>query len=156
MRFLTIIKLGGPPSVIELLGQRRPAMSEFGASVRELRHSREESVMSAHSEFFRLARRRRDMSENVTVDSELGEVLQKNQGQLAQQIAAVQRDGICLQGQGKKQWALRNVHPKAHGCVRAEFRVDEHLPPHLAQGVFVSGNGFTVSPLLAASALGLA
>jgi Catalase len=82
------------------------------------------------------------MSENLTVDSELGEVLQKNEEQLTQQIAAVQRDGIHLQDQGEKRAALRNVHPRAHGCVRAEFRVEGHLPPHLAQGVFVPGRRY--------------
>lgn len=35
--------------------------------------------------------------------------------------------------------ARRDAHPKAHGCVRAEFRVEPDLPPALAQGAFVPG-----------------
>ena len=62
--------------------------------------------------------------------------------QLTQQIAAVQRDGIHLRDQGGKRAALRNVHPRAHGCVSAEFQVEDHLPPHLAQGVFVPGKRY--------------
>ncbi|MBC7816910.1 MAG: catalase family protein [Planctomycetaceae bacterium] len=30
----------------------------------------------------------------------------------------------------------RDVHVKAHGCARGEFRVIEHLPPELSQGLF--------------------
>lgn len=32
--------------------------------------------------------------------------------------------------------ARRDAHPKAHGCVEAEFRVLEGLPPHLSVGLF--------------------
>lgn len=37
---------------------------------------------------------------------------------------------------------LRDVHSKAHGCVRAEFQVKETLPPPLAQGLFVPGKRY--------------
>lgn len=30
----------------------------------------------------------------------------------------------------------RGQHPKQHGCVRAEFIVEPHLPPNLRQGIF--------------------
>ena len=33
---------------------------------------------------------------------------------------------------------LRGQHPKTHGCVRAEFRVEPDLPDALRQGVFAS------------------
>ncbi len=39
--------------------------------------------------------------------------------------------------------ALRDAHPKAHGCVRAEFKVDEALPKNLAQGVFLPGKNIS-------------
>ena len=38
--------------------------------------------------------------------------------------------------------ALRDAHPKAHGCVRAEFKINETLPPLLAQGVFIPGKTY--------------
>ncbi|WP_216934178.1 MULTISPECIES: catalase family protein [unclassified Acinetobacter] len=38
--------------------------------------------------------------------------------------------------------ALRDAHPKAHGCVRAEFKIDEALPKNLAQGIFLPGKTY--------------
>jgi hypothetical protein len=35
--------------------------------------------------------------------------------------------------------AHRDAHAKAHGCVRALFRVNEKLPPELRQGIFQDG-----------------
>ena len=64
------------------------------------------------------------MTEKWTIDTELGEVLQDNEAQLAEQIAAVNSAGIHLRDQGGRRMALRNVHPRAHGCVRAECGVD--------------------------------
>ena len=82
------------------------------------------------------------MTEKWTIDTELGEVLQDNEAQLAELIAAVNSAGIHLRDQGGRRMALRNVHPRAHGCVRADFRVEEHLPPGLAQGVLVPGKQY--------------
>jgi hypothetical protein len=84
------------------------------------------------------------MAADLTIDTELGEVLQENEEQLTRQIAehiahkieqaAEKRQGPLL--------ALRDAHPKAHGCVRAEFQVEKDLPPDLAQGVFVPGRSY--------------
>src|ERR1700694_634269 len=38
--------------------------------------------------------------------------------------------------------ARRDAHPKAHGCVRAEFRVLDDLPPALRVGVFAASRSF--------------
>jgi catalase len=38
--------------------------------------------------------------------------------------------------------ARRDAHPKGHGCVRAEFRVDENLDPRFAKGVFIPGKAY--------------
>ena len=38
--------------------------------------------------------------------------------------------------------ALRDAHPKAHGCVRAEFKIAEALPKELAQGIFLPGKTY--------------
>ncbi|MCX6126260.1 MAG: catalase family protein [Proteobacteria bacterium] len=35
--------------------------------------------------------------------------------------------------------ARRDAHPKAHGCVKADFAVNSNLPPELTRGVFVPG-----------------
>ena len=35
--------------------------------------------------------------------------------------------------------AIRSVHAKSHGIVRGVFTVREGLEPHLAQGIFASG-----------------
>lgn len=37
---------------------------------------------------------------------------------------------------------LRDAHPKMHGCVRAEFRIEANLSPELAIGVFKSPQTF--------------
>src|SRR5262249_27374040 len=38
--------------------------------------------------------------------------------------------------------ARRDAHPKAHGCVKAEFHVNDTLPDYLKQGVFVPGKDY--------------
>ena len=38
--------------------------------------------------------------------------------------------------------ARRDAHPKAHGCVEAEFRVLDGLPPHLRKGLFAQPRSY--------------
>jgi hypothetical protein len=38
--------------------------------------------------------------------------------------------------------ARRDAHPKAHGCVRATFEVEDFVRPDLAQGVFLPGSRY--------------
>jgi Catalase len=73
-----------------------------------------------------------------TIDTELGEVLQENEEQLARDIA----DQIDAKIRRGPRPAHRDAHPKAHGCVRAVFEVERDLPPDLAQGVFVPGRSY--------------
>jgi hypothetical protein len=40
---------------------------------------------------------------------------------------------------GTQPQARRDAHPKAHGCVMAEFTVEDSLPPNLQHGVFQPG-----------------
>jgi hypothetical protein len=82
------------------------------------------------------------MTGNWTIDTDLGEVLQENEEELAEQIAIANSAAIAFREEQGQRLALRNVHPRAHGCVRAEFRVEDRLPPHLAQGVFVPGKRY--------------
>jgi hypothetical protein len=75
---------------------------------------------------------------NADIDAELGEVLQENEQQLAHEIA----DHIGAKMQKGPRPALRDAHPKAHGCVHAVFQVENELQPDIAQGVFVPGRSY--------------
>lgn len=74
------------------------------------------------------------------VDTVLGEKLQPNEDVLAQNIAQVIEKSI------REQYtvgnALRDAHPKAHGCVRAEFHVSKNIPAQFAQGVFIPDQSY--------------
>ncbi|MCE9599233.1 MAG: catalase family protein [Spirochaetia bacterium] len=37
---------------------------------------------------------------------------------------------------------LRDAHPKAHGCVKANFEVANNVPPELAHGIFIKANAY--------------
>lgn len=71
------------------------------------------------------------------IDATLGEQAYPDEQALADAI------GEAIEQSLRTQYAsgdvLRDAHPKAHGCVRAEFRVAQTLPPALAHGVFVPG-----------------
>ncbi len=70
-------------------------------------------------------------------DAFLGERLHPNEEALAERLASVIDETI--RRQYKPGTARRDAHPKGHGCVRAEFRVDENLEPRFAKGVFIPG-----------------
>jgi hypothetical protein len=75
-----------------------------------------------------------------TVDPEIGEHLYPSEMRIAETLSSVIEDTI------RKQYAAgdarRDAHPKAHGCVRAEFHVLEHIPDTLAQGMFIPGSTY--------------
>lgn len=54
------------------------------------------------------------------------------------QIAAM-IGGTVAKGKQETGSAHRDAHAKAHGCVRAQFKVESSLPPELRQGVFQEG-----------------
>jgi len=74
------------------------------------------------------------------VDPELGEHLYLNEKQIAEELSVVIEESI------RKQYnpgnARRDAHPKAHGCVRAEFHVLETLPDRLAKGILIPGRNY--------------
>lgn len=74
------------------------------------------------------------------VDTVLGEKLQPNEDVLAQNIAQVIEKSI------REQYtvgnALRDAHPKAHGCVRAEFHVSKNIPAQFAKGIFIPDRSY--------------
>jgi len=74
------------------------------------------------------------------IDPVLGESLYPNEEAIAEEIAdAIERS---IRKQYSPGNALRDAHPKAHGCVRAEFHVLPTLPNRLAKGVFIPGKTY--------------
>lgn len=74
------------------------------------------------------------------IDPSLSESLYPNEAATAKQIADIIE--VSIRKQYATDIALRDAHPKAHGCIRAEFKVNETLPPLLAQGVFIPGKTY--------------
>ena len=75
----------------------------------------------------------------ITVDPELGESMWPGEGEATRAIADLIEKSIEKTYPPDKRPARRDAHPKAHGCVRATFKVANGLPDNLAQGVFVPG-----------------
>lgn len=76
-----------------------------------------------------------------SIDTELGEKLQPNENILAEQISEQIEQRIRTQYTAGH--ALRDAHPKAHGCVRAEFHISKSLPTNLAQGIFIADKTYS-------------
>ena len=77
-----------------------------------------------------------------SVDADLGEQLSPDEPALAQEIGAAIEKAI------RKEYrpgnARRDAHPKAHGCVKAEFHIVDTLPDRLAKGIFIPGKKYQV------------
>jgi hypothetical protein len=82
------------------------------------------------------------MIDKFAIDAELGEALQPNEIEIAQKIVEFITAGVRQQFQKEGRPARRDAHPRAHGCVGAEFRVEDELPANFAQGVFVPGKRY--------------
>jgi hypothetical protein len=74
------------------------------------------------------------------IDTALGEKIQPNEELLAQNIAQVIEKSIREQYTAGN--ALRDAHPKAHGCVRADFHVSKNLPTQFAKGMFIPDRSY--------------
>lgn len=74
------------------------------------------------------------------IDAALGERAYPGEQALAEALAA--QIELSLRSQYASGNLLRDAHPKAHGCVRAEFRVSPSIPPALAHGLFVPGASY--------------
>jgi hypothetical protein len=74
------------------------------------------------------------------VDAELGEHLYGNEEPIAEELSSVIEQSV------RKQYtagnARRDAHPKAHGCVKAEIHMLDHLPDDLAKGIFIPGKTY--------------
>lgn len=75
-------------------------------------------------------------------DAQLGEVAWPDEAAITQRIADAIRASVADEYPAEHRPALRDAHPKAHGCVRAEFRVEAGLPASLTHGVFVPGAAY--------------
>lgn len=84
---------------------------------------------------------RDDVVAYPAIDPGLGEKALPDEQAQAREIARVIEES--LQREYAPGSVRRDAHPKAHGCVRAEFRVDNALPAALAQGMFVPGRTYS-------------
>lgn len=75
------------------------------------------------------------------IDTFLGEQLHEDEEQVAQKIAVLMEQAI-QETPRKYGMAIRDAHPKAHGCVQAQFHVERNLPSGLATGVFQPGHTY--------------
>ncbi len=74
------------------------------------------------------------------IDAVLGEKLQPNEELIAHHIAQVIEKSIREQYTAEN--ALRDAHPKAHGCVRADFHVSKNIPAQFAKGMFIPDRSY--------------
>lgn len=80
-------------------------------------------------------------SDAASLDTWLGESLWPDEATATAQMAA--DIGATLRTRYPPgTLARRDAHAKAHGCVRATFRVAEDLAPNLAVGLFVPGRSY--------------
>ncbi|WP_034280209.1 catalase family protein [Alkanindiges illinoisensis] len=73
-------------------------------------------------------------------DAQLGEMLYPHEADYAQQIG-MELEKLIRKRDSQGQ-AHRDVHPKAHGCVKAQFQVLDQLPVSLSQGMFKPGHSY--------------
>src|SRR5690606_24510627 len=74
------------------------------------------------------------------IDRGLNESFSPKKATTAKNIADIIEKSI--QKEYSTDTTLRDPHPKAHNCVRAEFKVDEALPKNLPQVVFLPGKTY--------------
>jgi hypothetical protein len=73
-------------------------------------------------------------------DAYLGEAIQPDELQAAQRLTSTLEEKIkTTYGPGG---ARRDAHPKAHGCVAADFVIDDDIPAELSHGVFQPGASY--------------
>jgi hypothetical protein len=75
-----------------------------------------------------------------SIDPDLGERLYPDERPIADELSVVIEESV------RKQYAAgnarRDAHPKAHGCVKAEFHVVDALPATLSKGMFLPGKTY--------------
>ena len=78
----------------------------------------------------------------VEFDSELGERPWPGEQEATRAIAEAITQKVESTYVAGSRPARRDAHPKAHGCVRATFEVEDSLERKLAQGVFQPGSRY--------------
>jgi Catalase len=75
-----------------------------------------------------------------SIDAQLGEHLYTDERRIAEKLSVVIEESV------RKQYspgsARRDAHPKAHGCVKAEFHIVDTLPETLSKGMFIPGKTY--------------
>ena len=74
------------------------------------------------------------------IDAQLGERLYRDEQPIAEKLSMVIEESLRKQYSAGS--ARRDAHPKAHGCVQAEFHIVDTLPPTLSKGMFVPGKTY--------------
>lgn len=74
------------------------------------------------------------------IDPDLGEVLSPQESEIAEQIGRVIEQS--LRKEYRPGRARRDAHPKAHGCVKADFQVLDAVPARLSSGMFLPGKTY--------------
>jgi hypothetical protein len=75
-----------------------------------------------------------------TIDPDLGEHLFPGEKPIAEKLSVLIEESVRQQYAAGS--ARRDAHPKAHGCVRAEFHVVDALPAALSKGMFIPGKTY--------------
>lgn len=75
-------------------------------------------------------------------DKDLGEFLHDGELDVANEIPSTIASQLHARYPAGKRM-LRDAHPKAHGCLKATFKVNSDIDSSLAQGVFKKGNEFS-------------
>jgi hypothetical protein len=80
--------------------------------------------------------------QDAGIDPQLGEARHVREQEIAERIATLMCAEVERRQRTGDRLARRDAHPRAHGCVRAEFRVADTLAPQFAHGVFVPGRSY--------------
>lgn len=74
-------------------------------------------------------------------DADLGEEIQEGELEAAKKIMDIIEKQIKAQYPAGKR-ALRDAHPKGHGCLKADFTVEPTIPAEYEHGVFKKGSTY--------------
>jgi hypothetical protein len=75
-----------------------------------------------------------------SIDAQLGERLYPDEKPIAEKLSVVIEESVRKQYSAGS--ARRDAHPKAHGCVKAEFHIIDTLPETLSKGMFIPGKSY--------------
>jgi Catalase len=81
-----------------------------------------------------------DIARTVPDATAAGEIVPPGEDEASRIIVRAIEDKV--RAAAKSGPARRDAHPKAHGCLQAEFRVLDGLPPALRVGVFAESKAF--------------